>query len=250
GIESQAGTAVQAHRGQCQEARREQWPREGNRRADREQGTRPLRGVELGEPYLDPRHVIVTSRWPAVAPGCPGPNLCPAVCPGAQPGHQGPLIDEQDTARACTWPLTLAAARVLKAGPLRYPAALPGVRLDAGLVQGMGGGATSEAHMANDRPVSVSSTDRREETDTGRPGETEEERADRNLLELLQELRVAGLGVQVLFGFLLSLPFTTQFVKLGHPQRELYLASLLLAAISTALLLAPVAYHRLVFRRH
>jgi len=104
--------------------------------------------------------------------------------------------------------------------------------------------------MANDRPVSVNSADRREETDTGRPGETEEERADRNLLELLQELRVAGLGVQVLFGFLLSLPFTTQFVKLGHPQRDLYLASLLLAAISTALLLGPVAYHRLVFRRH
>ena len=128
GIESQAGTAVQAHRGQCQEARREQWPREGNRRADREQRTRPLRGVELGEPYLDPRHVIVTSRRPAVAPGCPGPNLCPAVCPGTQPRHQGPLIDEQDTARACSWPLTLAAARVLKARPLRHPAALPGVR--------------------------------------------------------------------------------------------------------------------------
>jgi len=104
--------------------------------------------------------------------------------------------------------------------------------------------------MANDRPVSVNSADRRKENDTGRPGETEEERADRNLLELLQELRVAGLGVQVLFGFLLSLPFTTQFVKLGHPQRDLYLASLLLAAISTALLLGPVAYHRLVFRRH
>src|SRR5947207_12901201 len=80
--------------------------------------------------------------------------------------------------------------------------------------------------------------------------ESEEERADRNLLELLQELRVAGLGVQVLFGFMLSLPFTTRFAKLSQPQRELYLASLLLAAISTALLLGPVAYHRLVFRRH
>jgi hypothetical protein len=49
---------------------------------------------------------------------------------------------------------------------------------------------------------------------------------------------------------MLSLPFTTRFVKLSHPQRELYLASLLLAAISTALLMGPVAYHRLVFRRH
>ena len=84
----------------------------------------------------------------------------------------------------------------------------------------------------------------------GRPGETEAERDDRNLIELLQELRVAGLGVQVLFGFLLAIPFTTKFGKLDHAQRGLYVASLLLAAISTALLLAPVAYHRLVFRQH
>jgi Family of unknown function (DUF6328) len=84
----------------------------------------------------------------------------------------------------------------------------------------------------------------------GRPGETEAERDDRNLIELLQELRVAGLGVQVLFGFLLAIPFTTKFVDLNHAQRGLYVASLLLAAISTALLLAPVAYHRLVFRQH
>ena len=78
--------------------------------------------------------------------------------------------------------------------------------------------------------------------------ETEAERDDRNLIELLQELRVAGLGVQVLFGFLLSIPFTTRFVKLSHAQHGLYVAELLLAATATALLLAPVAYHRLVFR--
>jgi uncharacterized protein DUF6328 len=83
-----------------------------------------------------------------------------------------------------------------------------------------------------------------------RPGETGAERDDRNLIELLQELRVAGLGVQVLFGFLLAIPFTTKFVDLDHAQRGLYVVSLLLAAISTALLLAPVAYHRLVFRQH
>src|SRR5205807_7417499 len=79
--------------------------------------------------------------------------------------------------------------------------------------------------------------------------ETEAERDDRNLAELLQELRVAGLGVQVLFGFLLSLPFTSKFSKLGHGQRQLYIATLILAAVSTALLLGPVAYHRLVFRQ-
>lgn len=79
--------------------------------------------------------------------------------------------------------------------------------------------------------------------------ESEAERDDRNLAELLQELRVAGLGVQVLFGFLLSLPFTNRFARLSHGQRDLYLASLVLSALATALLLGPVAYHRLVFRR-
>jgi Na+/melibiose symporter-like transporter len=78
--------------------------------------------------------------------------------------------------------------------------------------------------------------------------ESSAERADRNLAELLQELRVAGLGVQVLFGFLLSLPFTNRFSRLSDSQRDLYLACLVLAAVATALLLGPVAYHRLVFR--
>jgi Family of unknown function (DUF6328) len=79
--------------------------------------------------------------------------------------------------------------------------------------------------------------------------ESTAERDDRNLAELLQELRVSGLGVQVLFGFLLSLPFTMRFVKLSGGQRDLYLASLVLSAVATALLLGPVAYHRLLFRR-
>ena len=85
------------------------------------------------------------------------------------------------------------------------------------------------------------------------PGDTRDEstaeRDDRNLAELEQELRIAGLGVQVLFGFLLSLPFTVKFVKLSHAQHGLYVATLVLAAVATALLLGPVAYHRLVFRR-
>jgi hypothetical protein len=79
--------------------------------------------------------------------------------------------------------------------------------------------------------------------------ESQAERDDRNLAELLQELRVAGLGVQVLFGFLLSLPFTNGFKQLSGSERDLYVACLLLAAVATALLLGPVAYHRLVFRR-
>jgi Family of unknown function (DUF6328) len=85
--------------------------------------------------------------------------------------------------------------------------------------------------------------------DPGRD-ESEEERDDRNLNELIQELRVAGLGVQVLFGFLLSLPFTVRFSGLDRTQRALYVTTLLLAAASTALLCAPVAYHRLLFRLH
>jgi hypothetical protein len=79
--------------------------------------------------------------------------------------------------------------------------------------------------------------------------ESPAQRDDRNLSELVQELRVAGLGVQVLFGFLLSLPFTTKFATLTSGQRDLYLACLVLSASATALLIAPVAYHRLVFRR-
>jgi hypothetical protein len=78
--------------------------------------------------------------------------------------------------------------------------------------------------------------------------ETVAQRDDRNFAELVQELRVVGLGVQVLFGFLLSLPFTVRFSGLSQGQRALYVASITLAAVATILLLGPVAYHRLVFR--
>ena len=81
-------------------------------------------------------------------------------------------------------------------------------------------------------------------------GESEAERNNRNLSDLLQELRVAGLGVQVLFGFLLSLPFTVRFTTLDGAERVLYQATVLCAAVSIALLISPVAYHRWVFRRH
>ena len=78
--------------------------------------------------------------------------------------------------------------------------------------------------------------------------ETVAQRDDRNLVELIQELRVVGLGVQVLFGFLLSLPFTVRFGTLSQGQRDLYVASITLATVATILLLGPVAYHRLVVR--
>ena len=83
-----------------------------------------------------------------------------------------------------------------------------------------------------------------------RPGETVAERADRNVIELLNELRVVGIGIQVMFGFLLTIPFDNRFTKLDHTERAIYLVTVVLAALSTALLVAPVAYHRLLFRRH
>ena len=83
---------------------------------------------------------------------------------------------------------------------------------------------------------------------TGRD-ETPEERADRNMGELLQELRVALPGVQVLFAFLLTVPFSQGFVNLTPSQRELYFAVLISTAISTAFLIAPSANHRLLFHQ-
>ena len=87
-------------------------------------------------------------------------------------------------------------------------------------------------------------------TSEGERHETAAERIDRNLTELLQELRIAAVGVQVLFGFLLSLPFTNKFSTLDHAERNLWVTDLLMSAIATVLLMAPVAYHRIVFRRH
>lgn len=78
--------------------------------------------------------------------------------------------------------------------------------------------------------------------------ETEEERLDRNLGELLQELRVALPGVQVLFAFLLAVPFQQGFTRISEFEKKMYFATLVLTTISAALLIAPTAYHRLTFR--
>jgi O-antigen/teichoic acid export membrane protein len=86
--------------------------------------------------------------------------------------------------------------------------------------------------------------------DTQTASDSEAERINRNVADLLQELRVAGLGVQMLFGFLLALPFTVRFSQLGGVQRDVYRLSVLAAAAATMLLISPVAYHRWVFRRH
>ena len=80
-------------------------------------------------------------------------------------------------------------------------------------------------------------------------GETELQSVDRHFTELLQELRVAQTGVQILFAFLLGLAFTPRFPDLSDAQQRVYLATLVLAAVSAALLIAPVGYHRTVFRQ-
>ncbi|MDO8213788.1 DUF6328 family protein [Conexibacter sp. CPCC 206217] len=81
-----------------------------------------------------------------------------------------------------------------------------------------------------------------------RRDETEAERLDRNLLELLNELRVALPGVQVLFAFLLAVPFQQRWDQVTEFQKDVYFFTLCCVLVSTVLLVAPTAYHRLNFR--
>lgn len=83
----------------------------------------------------------------------------------------------------------------------------------------------------------------------GSRDESEAERLDRNLIELLNELRVALPGVQVLFAFLLTVPFTQRFTTLSDAQEKVYYVTLLLTTAATILLIAPSAHHRLQFRQ-
>jgi len=75
------------------------------------------------------------------------------------------------------------------------------------------------------------------------------ERLDRNTVELLNELRVAGTGIQVLFAFLLVVPFNSGFARLSSFDRDDYFVTLLCIAVAAALLIAPSIHHRLLFRR-
>jgi membrane-bound acyltransferase YfiQ involved in biofilm formation len=87
------------------------------------------------------------------------------------------------------------------------------------------------------------------ESDAGRT-EEEQERLNRQMIELLNELRVAMPGVQVLFGFLLTVPFQQRFAQVTDFQETVYFATLVAAAVATALLIAPSAYHRVMFEHH
>jgi hypothetical protein len=79
--------------------------------------------------------------------------------------------------------------------------------------------------------------------------EDREERTARELIELLQELRIVIPGVQILFAFLLTVPFSQGFTKLTTLQQYVFFATLLFTAAATALLIAPSAHHRLLFRQ-
>jgi hypothetical protein len=80
-------------------------------------------------------------------------------------------------------------------------------------------------------------------------GQTAEEVIDRNLTELLQEMRVAITGVQILFAFLLTLPFSARFDELGAFGTTVYAVTLLSTATATLVLIAPVSFHRTLFRQ-
>lgn len=79
--------------------------------------------------------------------------------------------------------------------------------------------------------------------------ESEEQRHNRELIELLNELRVALPGVQVLFAFLLAVPFANGFPKLSSTGRDVFFAAFIATALSTVLLIAPSSYHRLRWRQ-
>lgn len=86
--------------------------------------------------------------------------------------------------------------------------------------------------------------------DAAARSETEAERLDRNWSNLLQELRVTQTGVQLLTGFLLTLPFQNRFATLSSELRLAYLVTVVCSLAATVLLVAPVGMHRLLFRRH
>jgi lipopolysaccharide export LptBFGC system permease protein LptF len=88
-----------------------------------------------------------------------------------------------------------------------------------------------------------------EQQSQARRDEDDDQRLDRELLELLNEVRVAMPGVQVLFGFLLAVPFQQRFAHTTHAERQVYFGTLMCSAFATAFLVFPVAYHRVMFRR-
>jgi hypothetical protein len=80
--------------------------------------------------------------------------------------------------------------------------------------------------------------------------ETEDQRLDRNTSELVGEVRIAAVGIQVLFAFLLVVPFNTGWTKVTAFERDVYFVALVCIATAAVLLIAPTIHHRLLFRQH
>jgi hypothetical protein len=112
---------------------------------------------------------------------------------------------------------------------------------DTGAAQAETGAVPSVDYRAGQQPGQAASD--------GRRGEGPLERADRNMVEMLQELRVAQTGIQILFAFLLSLSFTERFGRIDEFQRWTYVVTLLMTTVTTGLLVAPAAVHRVLFGR-
>jgi Family of unknown function (DUF6328) len=91
--------------------------------------------------------------------------------------------------------------------------------------------------------------DRADSTTEAERHESEPERDDRNLIEILQEARVVQTGVQILFGFLLAASFEPKFSTLSRFQKGVYLGTLVCAAATLIMLTAPIAWHRILFRQ-
>jgi hypothetical protein len=113
--------------------------------------------------------------------------------------------------------------------------------------QGDRGRSNAKSHGTQCRVCSA--VESHDDWNAGERGETPLQRADRAYGEILQEVRVAQTGVQILFAFLLALAFQARFGSTTSFQRHIYVVTLMLCAGATALLIAPAAFHRVVYRR-
>lgn len=103
--------------------------------------------------------------------------------------------------------------------------------------------------MTSDPGLAPGANKDQDSTTPGEPNEDEHTKLTRNLNELLQELRVMQTGVQILTGFLLTLPFTSRFSEINPQEKVVYLATLAASVVTTALIVSPVAFHRNLFRQ-
>ena len=112
-----------------------------------------------------------------------------------------------------------------------------------------GEGVRQRFGIGQNQQMDVDEPERDQPWDHAQRSETETERLDRNWTSLLQEMRVVQTGVQLLTGFLLTLPFQQRFDRLDHHMQTVYLATVGCAIASTLCLVAPVAMHRVLFRQ-